>query len=236
MSPHRIGGSAAPYVALTLAPGEAALGEPQRLLFMEAGIAMELPADGAAKAPFGLAGLLRRALALRPRAPLGTLFVNRAATPQGLAFAAALPGEIVPLDLHALGGSLCCRGDALLCAGAEVALAPAQEGSRPAGSEPFSMLRLGGHGSAFLQAGGSALRQLLAAGESLAVAPDCLLAWTPEVHYEFAFLATPLARLTGPGIVWLQTLPPARLAAALQATDERTRAPVGTTGPTGDQA
>ena len=86
------------------------------------------------------------------------------------------------------------------------------------------MQRLEGDGLCFVHAGGTHPRgRALRAGETLRVDTGCLVALQPSVNYDIQFVGkikTALfggeglffATLTGPGKVWLQSLPLSRLA------------------------
>lgn len=85
------------------------------------------------------------------------------------------------------------------------------------------MQRLEGDGLSFLHAGGTVRLLDLQAGETLRVDTGCLVALQPSVTYDIQFVGgvkTALfggeglffAHLTGPGRVWLQSLPLSRLA------------------------
>jgi uncharacterized protein (AIM24 family) len=74
-----------------------------------------------------------------------------------------------------------------------------------------------------VHAGGTVVRRELRAGESLLVDTGCVVAYTGTVNFEIQYVGkikTALfggeglffAKLTGPGTVWLQSLPFSRLA------------------------
>ena len=91
------------------------------------------------------------------------------------------------------------------------------------GGEGFILPKLEGDGVAFFHAGGTVAEKTLAPGEVLRVDTGCLAALQPSVDFDIQFVGkikTALfggeglfyAKLTGPGKVWLQTLPLSRLA------------------------
>ena len=91
------------------------------------------------------------------------------------------------------------------------------------GGEGFIMQKLDGDGLAFVHAGGTVEKRELRAGQSLLVDTGCLVAMTPSVGFEIQYVGkikTALfggeglffAKVTGPGTVWLQSLPFSRLA------------------------
>lgn len=88
------------------------------------------------------------------------------------------------------------------------------------------MQRLDGDGLAFIHAGGTILQRELQAGQTLLVDTGCLVALTPTVSFEIQYVGkikTALfggeglffAKVTGPGTVWLQSLPFSRLASRI---------------------
>lgn len=91
------------------------------------------------------------------------------------------------------------------------------------GGEGFILERLSGEGLAFVHAGGTIIKKELGRNESLRVDTGCLVAFAPTVDYDIQFIGgfknalfggegIFLARLTGPGLVYLQSLPFSRLA------------------------
>jgi len=143
-----------------------------------------------------------------------------------VAFASPYPGKIVPLHLDQHGGEILCQKQAFLCAARGVTIDIAftrRLGAGFFGGEGFILQRLKGDGIGFVHAGGTIIRRTLAAGEILRVDTGCLVAFSPGVDYDielaggiktsiFGGEGLFLATLTGPGEVWLQSLPFARLA------------------------
>jgi uncharacterized protein (AIM24 family) len=85
------------------------------------------------------------------------------------------------------------------------------------------MQRLTGDGLCFVHAGGTATTLELAPGQTLRVDTGCIVALLPSVSYDVQFVGNVktalfggegifFATLTGPGKVWLQSLPLSRLA------------------------
>jgi len=96
------------------------------------------------------------------------------------------------------------------------------------GGEGFILERLRGDGYAFVHAGGTVLERDLASGETLRIDTGCLVAMQRQIAYDIQFVGgikTALfggeglffATLTGPGRVWLQSLPFSRLAGRILA-------------------
>jgi len=155
-----------------------------------------------------------------------TTFMNSGRSKSRVSFGAPYPGKIIPLDLSRMGGKILCQKDSFLCAarGIEIELAFTKKiGAGLFGGEGFILQRLEGDGMAFIHAGGTLIERNLAPGERLRVDTGCLAAFAPSVDYDIQFVGgfknalfggegLFLATLTGPGIVYLQSLPLSRLA------------------------
>jgi uncharacterized protein (TIGR00266 family) len=235
---YEIKGSEMQYVEVELDPGEAAIGEAGSMMFMEAGIGMDtIFGDGSA----GQSGLLGKLLGAGKRLVTGeslftTVYSNNARTKQRVAFAAPYPGKIIAMDLKQLGGMLICQKDAFLCAARGVSLGiflQRKLGVGFFGGEGFIMQKLEGDGLAFVHAGGTVVKRELAAGETLFIDTGCVVALTPDVNFEIQYVGkikTALfggeglffAKVSGPGTVWLQTLPFSRLASRVFAAAPQT--------------
>jgi uncharacterized protein (TIGR00266 family) len=226
---YEIKGAEMQYVEVELDPGEAAVGEAGSLMFMDAGISMDTVfGDGSSG---GGGGLFGRLLGAGKRLVTGeslftTVYTNQAGSKQRVAFAAPYPGKILAMDLRRLGGLLICQRDAFLCAARGVSLGIALQRKLSAGffgGEGFIMQKLEGDGLAFVHAGGTIAQRELQPGQTLMVDTGCVVAYTPSVNFEIQFVGkikTALfggeglffARMSGPGTVWLQSLPFSRLA------------------------
>lgn len=225
---YEIRGAEMQFVEVELDPGEAAIGEAGSMMFMDAGIGMDTVfGDGSAQQ----GGFFGKLMGAGKRLVTGeslftTVYSNNASTKQRVAFAAPYPGKILPMDLRQLGGTLICQKDAFLCAARGVSLGIAVQQKLSTGffgGEGFIMQKLDGDGLAFVHAGGTVVKRELAAGQTLLVDTGCVVAYTPNVNFEIQFVGkikTALfggeglffARLTGPGTLWLQSLPFSRLA------------------------
>jgi uncharacterized protein (TIGR00266 family) len=225
---YEIKGAEMQFVEVELDPGEAAVGEAGSLFFMDAGVSMDTVfGDGSAAG----GGLFDKLLSAGKRLVTGeslftTVYTNQASIKQKVAFAAPYPGKIVPMDLRVLGGTLICQKDAFLCAARGVSLGIAFQKRMSAGffgGEGFVMQKLDGDGLAFVHASGTILCRELAPGESLMVDTGCVMAYTPSVDFEIQYVGKVktalfggeglfLAKMSGPGTVWLQSLPFSRLA------------------------
>ena len=216
------------YVEVELDPGEAAIGEAGAMMYMDPDISMDtIFGDGSAQQS-GLIGKLMGAgkRLLTGESLFTTVFQNQGNGKRRVAFAAPYPGRIVPMDLKELGGTLICQKEAFLCAAKGVSLGIAFQrklGVGLFGGEGFIMERLDGDGLAFIHAGGMLMERSLAPGETLRVDTGCIAALAPSVNFDIQYVGKLksalfggeglfFATLTGPGKIWLQSLPFSRLA------------------------
>jgi uncharacterized protein (TIGR00266 family) len=237
---YEIKGAEMQFVEIELDPGEAAVGEAGSMFFMDAGITMDTVfGDGSNTGGGG--GLFGKLLGAGKRLVTGeglftTVYTNAARGKQRVAFGAPYPGKILPMDLRQLGGMLICQRDAFLCAARGVSLGIAFQRKLSTGffgGEGFIMQKLEGDGLAFVHAGGTVVRRELQPGQTLLVDTGCLVAYTAGVDFEIQYVGkikTALfggeglffAKVTGPGTVWLQSLPFSRLASRVFAAAPQT--------------
>jgi uncharacterized protein (TIGR00266 family) len=225
----RIVGSEMQFVEVELDPGESAIAEAGSMMYMTPGINMETVfGDGSQQRGGGVMGALLGAgkRLLTGESLFMTVFSNAASGKQQVAFAAPYPGKILAMDLKTLGGQLICQKDSFLCAARGVSIGIAFQrkiGVGLFGGEGFIMQRLEGDGLCFVHAGGTVHPLDLQPGQTLRVDTGCLVALQPSVAYDIQFVGkikTALfggeglfyAALTGPGRVWLQSLPLSRMA------------------------
>jgi uncharacterized protein (TIGR00266 family) len=226
-----IGGGDMQFVEIELDPGEAVVAEPGAMIWKDSAIAFDTTlGDGTDR------GLGSKLLSAGANLLSGeNLFIAefRHEGRQGkarLAFGGRVPGQIIPVRLDAMGGSLICQRSSFLVAAKGVSISIAFQrrfASALFGGEGFIMQRLRGEGWVFLHVGGTIIERELAAGEVIHVDGGCVAAHEPQVEmdiderYGFSAIKTGilggeglfLTALRGPGKVWLQTLPFSRLAA-----------------------
>ena len=227
---YEIKGAEMQFVEVELDPGEAAVGEAGSMMFMDAGIGMDTVfGDGSQSS--GGSGLFGKLLGAGKRLVTGeslftTVYTNQSTTKLRVAFAAPYPGKILAMDLRQLGGMLICQKEAFLCAARGVSLGIFFQQKMSVGffgGEGFVMQKLEGDGLAFIHAGGTVVMRELRAGQTLLIDTGCIVALTPNVSFEIQYVGkikTALfggeglffAKCTGPGTVWLQSLPFSRLA------------------------
>lgn len=226
---YRIDGSDLQFVEITLAAGDAVVGEPGAMMYADEGVDMDTRmGDGDDQ------GFLSRLAAGFKRSFTGenfftSVFENKSGRPLRVAFAAPSPGKIVAVDLASIGGTLICQRGAFLggTRGVRIGLAfKKRVRAGLFGGEGFVMQRIYGSGTAFIHASGTLAQMALRAGEALKVDTGCLAALQTSVTYDVKYVGKLktsllggeglfLAQLKGPGIVWLQSLPLQRLRASL---------------------
>ncbi|MBC7735291.1 MAG: TIGR00266 family protein [Bacteriovorax sp.] len=230
---YEIKGAEMQFVEIELDPGEAAVGEAGSMMFMDAGIEMDTVfGDGSQSS--GASGLFGKLLGAGKRLVSGeslftTVYTNQTLGKARVAFAAPYAGKIMVMDLRQLGGTLICQKDAFLCAARGVTLGIFFQRKLSVGffgGEGFIMQRLDGDGLAFVHAGGTVVKRELQPGQTLLVDTGCLVAMTPNLNFEIQYVGKVrtalfggeglfLAKVTGPGTVWLQSLPLSRLASRI---------------------
>nr|WP_316639936.1 TIGR00266 family protein [uncultured Roseateles sp.] len=228
---YEIKGAEMQFVEVELDPGEAAIGEAGSMMFMDAGISMDtIFGDGSAQQSgfFGkLMGAGKRLIS--GESLFTTIYTNQASSKLRVAFAAPYPGKILAMDLRQLGGTLLCQKESFLCAARGVSLGIAFQQKMSVGffgGEGFVMQKLDGDGLAFVHAGGTVVKRELQPGQTLLVDTGCVVAYTPSVNFEIQYVGKIktalfggeglfLAKMTGPGTVWLQSLPFSRLASRI---------------------
>lgn len=221
------------FVEVELDPDEVVVAEAGGMMYMTEGIEMDTKfGDPSQEQSFFGKMLSAGKRMLTGESLFMTIFSNKGQGKQQVAFAAPYPGKIIPMDLAQLGGELLCQKDSFLAAarGVTVGIAFSKKlGAGLFGGEGFILQRLAGDGISFVHAGGTLFHRKLRAGETLRVDTGCIVAFQPSIDYDIKFVGGIkntlfggeglfFATLTGPGDVWLQSLPFARLADRIHAT------------------
>ncbi len=220
----RIVGSTMPVLEVLLNPGESVVSEAGELSWMSQSIQMNTHTQMAGGG--GFFGAIKRV------AGGATLFMTEytaAGAPGEIAFATKVPGHIVPVQVGS-GFEYFAHRHGFLCATPQVQLGVGFQQSLGAGifgGDGFLLQRISGYGTAWLELSGELIVKDLQPGETLRVHPGHVGAFTTNISFQitrvpgiknliFGGDGIFLAALTGPGRVWLQTLPIAKLAHALQ--------------------
>jgi uncharacterized protein (TIGR00266 family) len=227
---YRIFGEEMQFVEVELDPGESAVAEAGSLMYKDAAVRMETVfGDGSHASSTG--SFMDKLVGAGKRVVTGeglftTVFSNGGGGKSKVAFAAPYPGTILPMTLSNYGGKIIAQKDSFLCAARGVSIGVHfQKKVMTAlfGGEGFIMQKLEGDGLVFIHAGGTVVERELRAGERLDVDTGCVVAFTSGVNFDVQSVGSVksilfggegvfLATLTGPGKVWLQSLPFSRLA------------------------
>jgi uncharacterized protein (AIM24 family) len=160
-----------------------------------------------------------------------TVYTHEGRGKARVAFAAPYPGHILAMRLAELGGRLICQKDSFLAAAKGVSIGIHFQQKIMTGlfgGEGFIMQKLEGDGWVFVHAGGTIVEKELKPGEVLHVDTGCVVAVMPTVDFDleragniksmiFGGEGIFFVKLTGPGKVWLQSLPFSRLAGRMLA-------------------
>lgn len=231
---YKIIGEEMQCVEIELDPNETVIAEAGSFMAMDSDIEMNtIFGDGSKESE----GIMSKIFSAGKRVLTGeslfmTAYTHRGVGKKHAIFAAPYPGKIIPIDLSEQGGKLICQKDAFLCAAQGVSIGiefQRKLGAGFFGGEGFIMQKLEGDGMAFIHAGGTILEKTLAAGDTLKVDTGCLVAFEQTVDYDIEFVGGIkntffggeglfFATLSGPGKVWIQSLPFSRLADKIIAT------------------
>jgi uncharacterized protein (TIGR00266 family) len=227
---YKIIGDDLQLIEITLDPGETVVAEAGAMTYMEDGMKFETRMGDGSEPNQGIMGKLwgagKRVLA--GESLFMTHFTNQGNGRQIVAFGAPYPGKIIPVDMAVMGGELICQRNAFLCAAYGMKLEVAFQkkiGVGLFGGEGFILQRLTGDGLAFMHACGAIIERQLN-GETLRVDTGCIVAFQPSVEYDiqaagglksmiFGGEGIFLAKLSGHGKVWLQSLPFHKLASRI---------------------
>jgi uncharacterized protein (TIGR00266 family) len=219
----KITGDTLPVLEIGLEQGDMVIAEPGEFSWMTQTVQMNTAAQTAGAK--GLFGVLGRALAG------GGLFMTEFTAPAGpglVAFAAKIPGRILEMTVTP-GQSYLIHRHGFLCATQGVELGVGFQKSLGAGifgGDGFRMQKLSGSCTAWVELGGEVITYDLAAGELLMVHPGHVGMFSESINFDVTLLpgiknmffggdGIFVARLVGPGKVWLQSLTVPNLAHAL---------------------
>lgn len=225
---YRLNGDDLQFVEVALDPGESMIGEAGSLMFMHPSIEMHTIFGDGSDNDNGVLNTLWKAgkRALVGESLFTTMYTNTGSKKRTLAFAAPYIGKIVPINLSDYNGQIICQRDSFLCAakGVDIGIKFQRRlGAAFFGGNGFILQSLKGDGITFIHSCGSLIKKELADGGSLLVDPGCVVAFTENVDFDIQYIGSIksalfggegifLAKITGPGEVWLQSLPFDRLA------------------------
>ena len=232
---YKIFGTEMQFVEVELDPGESVIAEAGAMMYKDSTVDMDtIFGDGSSKNSQG--GFFDKLVGAGKRLITGeslfmTVFTNNGPSKSKAAFGAPYPGNIIPIHLPQIGGTIICQKDSFLCAAKGVSVGIYLQRKIMTGlfgGEGFIMQKLEGDGLAFMHAGGTIVERQLQPGEVLHVDTGCVVAFEPSVQFEiqragnvktalFGGEGLFFAVLSGPGKIWLQSLPFSRLAGRMLA-------------------
>ena len=234
---YRVLGHEMQYVEVDLAPGQSVIAEAGSMLYKDAAVSLTTTLGDGSQQEGGVMGKLMGAgkRMLSGATMFTTVFSNDGGAEAKVAFAAPTPGNILAVDLSQHGGQLVCQKDSFLSAAKGVHISMFFQRKVMAGlfgGDGFIMQKLEGDGMVFVHIGGAMVERDLAAGEEIHVDTGCVAAFAPTVGFDikavggiksalFGGEGLFFAHRTGPGKVWLQSLPFSRRAARMAATEAK---------------
>lgn len=213
---YEISGTVMQTLSVSLSPGESVFAQTHGMAWMSDAIEMQTHTGG------GMLAGLKRAFSG------GSFFITDYAARSAsgdVAFAPRFPGQIIAQKLAA-GQSLVCRKETFLCAEAGVQLDVVLQqklGSGFFAGEGFILQKVTGPGTVFLDLSGEVIEKSLASGERLRVHAGHIGMQESTVSTDISMVSgfrnvifggegLYLATLTGPGKIWLQSMPIMNLA------------------------
>ena len=216
---YEIRGGNFPVVICQLADGEAMRTEGGSMVWMTPN--MEMRTEGG-----GLGGMFSKALA-------GERMFQNIYTAHGagmIAFGSSFPGKVIPIELGP-GKDWILQKKSFIAAemGVELTMHFNKKiGAGLFGGEGFIMQRLSGSGTAFIEIDGDLVQYQLASGQQMVVDTGNVAAFETTVQMDIQQVAGLKNKLlggeglfntvlTGPGVIWLQTMPISSVAHAIAA-------------------
>ena len=215
---YEIKGGSFPIVVCHLENGEQMITERGSMVWMSPNMQMHTSGGG------GLGKMFSRAFS-------GESMFQNIYTAHGagmITFGSSFPGMIKPITI-APGQEMILQKSAFLAAEASVQLSVhfnQKVGVGIFGGEGFIMQRLSGHGTAFVEIDGDLIEYDLKPGQQIVVDSGNVAGFEPSVRMDIQQVAGLKNKLfggegffntllTGPGRIWLQTMPISNVAAAI---------------------
>ncbi len=220
-SPYQVVGTIMQALMIQMNRGQALYSETGSLSWMSDGVQMNTNLGSG-----GIFGALQRVVSGE------SLFVVNFTTDrdqQLVTFSSDFPGKIIPVHLTQ-GQAMIAQKDTLLVAEKSVNMTIALQrklGAGLFGGEGFILQKFDGPGTFFAALDGEIVEYTLAAGQRLLVDTGHVAMFEPSVAYDiqvvkgiknilFGGEGLFFVSLTGPGRIWLQTMPISKLAGAIR--------------------
>ncbi|GMH76907.1 hypothetical protein TrVE_jg9196 [Triparma verrucosa] len=219
-------GTTAQIVQFPLNPGQAVTAEPGAMCYMNNGCKLQIKSGG-------LMDMIGAAMG--GESLWKCIYTNKTQSPGYVAMTTDIPGCVVPIDMSNIDGTLRCKRGAWFCSTGDqetkvlAGFNPAQSmAGQCCGGLNFILQELEGGSWSFLVAMGTVITRELQQGEEIICDTNSILAMTGSIEVdvrrvgdcstmccagEGAFNTV----LTGPGKVWLQSMPIEKLRALFPA-------------------
>jgi uncharacterized protein (TIGR00266 family) len=228
---YEIHGNDLQYVQVALEPKQDFMAEQGAMMYVNQAVNITAVLGDGSASKFGVIGRFFNAIkrTFTGESLFSSVYTNSGNVTQDIAIAAPSPGQIVPIVLEEQGGSIVCQKGAYLAGerGQKLQLA-FQKRLRVGflGGEGFIMQKISGAGTVFIHASGTLKKVALGPNETLKVDTGCLVGMSSTVRYDIKYVGRMktglfggeglfFATVTGPGNVWMQSLPINRLSRAL---------------------
>jgi len=216
---YEIKGTPLPVAICSLDAGETMITEKGSMSWMSPNMKMETTSSG------GIGKALGRMFA-------GEAFFQNTYTPEGgpgmIAFASSFPGQILPIQIQP-GANMIVQKSAFLASQVGVELSvhfQKKLGAGLFGGEGFIMQKLSGTGLAFVEIDGSVVDYTLQPGQSMLLDTGYLAMMDETVQMTietvkgvknmvFGGEGVFNTKVTGPGRIWIQTMPISNVAGAI---------------------
>jgi len=218
---YEIKGTPLPVAICTLDANETMITEKGSMSWMSSNMNMETSSNGGVGKAFG-------------RMFTGEAFFQNKYSPLGgpgmIAFASSFPGQILPIQIQP-GASMIVQKSAFLASESGVTLSlhfQKKLGAGFFGGEGFIMQKLSGSGMAFVEIDGSVIDYTLQPGQSMLIDTGYLAMMDESVQMSveavkglkntvFGGEGIFNTKVTGPGRIWIQTMPISNVAGAISA-------------------
>jgi uncharacterized protein (AIM24 family) len=221
----RIDGTTMPVLNVMLSQGEKIIAEGEDVAWLSPGFDLHTSTSHGSGGQGGFMSGLKRMLGG------GNLFLTEYTAPQQggfVAFATNMPGTIRELAIDPSDNFMVLQGS-YMASTPDVSVSVGLQkklGAGIFGGAGVVFQKLTGNGTAWVQISGEITEFDLAAGQSILVHPGHLALYRAEMNLEFASMkgvrnklfgdSMFLAEVQGPGHVWLQSMTPSKLAAAVE--------------------
>ena len=228
---YKICGDDLPYIQVTLEAGQEVMAEQGAMMYVNQNVDIKAVLGDGSVSSFGVIGRFFNAFkrTFTGESLFSSVYKNMGSAPQDVAIAAPSPGKIVPIELAEQGGTIVCQKGAYLAGerGQKIQLA-FQKRLRVGflGGEGFVMQKISGQGTVFIHASGTLKQMTLGPNDVIKVDTGCLVGMSSTVRYDIKYVGKMktglfggeglfFASVSGPGNVWIQSLPMNRLSRAI---------------------